>query len=101
MNDVFSTLSKLQTLLRYAEQFLDRSRNNIDIGEFRAYLANLTEDISALDDLESMARIQAALGEVGKCDYVIRNSPEMKQEFLIPAIEKLVGSIRNRAQLTH
>lgn len=69
------------------------------IGEFRAYVRNLTEDISELNDSESMAQIQAALGELSRCDYALRNSPEMKQEIVVPAIEKLVVAIRARVEL--
>jgi len=66
--------SELTTLLHYAKKFFTRLRGPASLNEFRLYLNNLAEDVSALGDQGAVVRISAQIVEVRRCDYVLRNT---------------------------
>lgn len=88
-------MDEIQTLLGYAERFLDRVRSSITLDEFRLYLKNLKEDASTLTDTAASARISAAVASARNCDYVLQKNPEMKNSVVLPQVEKLVKVIRD------
>jgi len=87
-------MNELETLLGYAERFLGRVRGSISLDEFRQYLRNLEEDVSSLTNADAALRVSQALVSIRMCDYVFRNHPEMKDPVVLPAVEKLVGIIK-------
>jgi hypothetical protein len=89
-------MNDIETLLGYAEKFLDRARSpSFTIAEFRGYLRNLEEDTSTLSDAPVAERISAAVRAVKSDDYAFANFSNMKDKYLLRPVEKLVGVIRD------
>ena len=90
--------SELETMLGYAELFLDRARSSISIEEFRIYIRNISEDVSTLTNAAAASRISVAVATIKQCDYVFRKHPNMKDSVILPTIENLVEAIRKESR---
>jgi hypothetical protein len=94
-------MSDIETLLGYAQRFLERvSSPSFTLDEFSNYIKNLDQDISALPEVHAAKRISSAFEPVRQCGYFLRCGPDMKDRFVVPQVANLVEVIRHEIHPT-
>jgi hypothetical protein len=93
-------MNDIQTLLCYAERFLEKVRGNITLDEFSIYLRNLKIDASTLSNPAAKERLFQLIGSLDVCLYVLRKDPDMKESVVLTAVERVVNSIRSEIRIS-
>ena len=87
-------MTQLETLLRYAERFLQAAQTpSFSVPEFWLYFRRLEAELSILPDPGAADRILRAM-PAERCAHILREEPAKKNEVVVPSIERLVEAIR-------